>query len=91
MPFVFEAEHVAVCGRLELSSRSGDHASELVARRIVELAIAGERNADRLIVRTLADFGVGNDGWLCRHRLPHRRVKRGSSHSVPLPHVTNPS
>jgi hypothetical protein len=73
--FVFETEHVqamdeafdAVCGRLELSSRSGDHGSELVARRIIELAIAGERNADRLIVRTLADFGVGNDGWLWRH------------------------
>jgi hypothetical protein len=67
MPFVFEAEQVAVYGRLELSSRAGGHASELVAQRIIELAIAGERNADRLIVRTLADFGVGNDGWLWRH------------------------
>jgi hypothetical protein len=39
----------------------------LVARRIIELASAGERDADRLAARTLAEFGVANDGTLWRH------------------------
>jgi hypothetical protein len=73
--FAFEVEHIqamdkafdAVCGRLELSTRPGDRASELVAQRIIELAVAGERNADRLTVRILAEFGIENDGSLWRH------------------------
>jgi hypothetical protein len=32
--------------------------TELVALRIIELAVAGERNADRLAARVLAEFGV---------------------------------
>jgi hypothetical protein len=35
--------------------------------RIIELARAGERNADRLTARVLAEFGIGNDGSLWRH------------------------
>jgi hypothetical protein len=73
--FAFEVEHIqamdeafnAVCGRLELSTLTGDRASELVAVTIIELAMAGERNAKRLTARTLAEFGVGNDGSLWRH------------------------
>jgi hypothetical protein len=29
--------------------------------------MAGERNPERLTARTLAEFGIGNDGWLWRH------------------------
>jgi hypothetical protein len=57
----------AVCARLELSMGTGDHVTELVGLRIIELAMAGERDANRLIARTLAEFGVGNDGSLWRH------------------------
>jgi hypothetical protein len=39
----------------------------LVALRIIELVMAGERNAERLTARTLAEFGIGNDGSLWRH------------------------
>jgi hypothetical protein len=56
-----------VCGRLELSTLTGDRASELVAVTIIELAMAGEWNAKRLTARTPAEFGVGNDGLLWRH------------------------
>ena len=73
--FAYEIEHIqamdkafdAVCGRLELYTRTGDRGSELVARKIIELVMAGERNAERLTVRTLAEFGIGNDGSLWRH------------------------
>jgi hypothetical protein len=73
--FAFEIEHVqamneafhAVCGRLELFVRAGDRASELVGEKIIELAMAGERNADRLTARVLAEFGIGNDGSLWPH------------------------
>jgi hypothetical protein len=66
----FEPEHLeamreafeAACTRLELSTGSGDRKTELVARRIIELARAGERDANRLAARILAEFGVGNDG-----------------------------
>jgi hypothetical protein len=34
---------------------------------IIELARAGERNADRLTARVLAEFGIENDGSLWRH------------------------
>jgi hypothetical protein len=57
----------AVCNKLELSVGTGDQVTELVALRIIELARAGERDANRLIARTLAEFGVGNDGSLWRH------------------------
>jgi hypothetical protein len=71
----FEPEHIeamakafdAACARLELSTGSGDHKTELVARRIIELGTAGERNAERLTARILTEFGVGNDGTLWRH------------------------
>jgi hypothetical protein len=73
--FIFEDEHIqtmsealcVVCGRLALSGHLGDRATEHVARRIIEFARNGERNADRLTARTLADFGIENDGWLWRH------------------------
>jgi hypothetical protein len=74
-PFAFEPEHIeamrkafdTACARLELSTGTGDQKAELVARRIIELAIAGERDADRLTALTLAEFGVENDGSLWRH------------------------
>ena len=73
--FAFEPEHIeamhkafdAACAKLELSTGTGDQITEAVALRIIELAEAGERNASRLTVRALAEFGVGNDGSLWRH------------------------
>jgi hypothetical protein len=73
--FAYEVEHIqamdkafdAVCGRLELSTRTGERGSELVALKIIELVIAGERSAERLTARTLAEFGIENDGSLRRH------------------------
>jgi hypothetical protein len=73
--FAYEVEHIqamdkafdAVCGRLELSTRTGERGSELVALKIIELVMAGERNAERLTARTLAEFGIGNDESLWRH------------------------
>jgi hypothetical protein len=67
----FEPEHIqamhkafaAVCARLE----PGDQETESVASRIIQLAQAGEHDADRLAARVLAEFGVGNDGSLWRH------------------------
>jgi hypothetical protein len=54
--FAFEVEHIqsmhrafeAVCARLELSTGTGDRLTELVASRIIALAVAGEWNAERL-------------------------------------------
>jgi len=57
----------AVCGTLHLSMASDDKVTELVGEKIIELARAGERNAERLTARTLAEFGIGNDGSLWRH------------------------
>jgi hypothetical protein len=57
----------AVCVKLQLSMGSKDRVTELVALRIIELAMAGERNADRLTARVLAEFGIENDGSLWRH------------------------
>ena len=54
----------AVCARLQLSVGSGDRATELVARKIIELARAGEDDADRLTARVLAEFGFENGGSL---------------------------
>ena len=73
--FAFEPEHIeamqrafaAVCVKLELSTGTGDQVTELVARRIIELARAGERDADRLAARVLAEFGMENDASLWRH------------------------
>jgi hypothetical protein len=73
--FDFEPKHIeamqrafgAVCARLQLSVGLGDCVTELVARKIIELARAGEHDADRLTARVLAEFGVGNDGSLWRH------------------------
>jgi hypothetical protein len=71
----FEPAHIeamrkafdAVCARLELSAGTEDPATKLVALKIIELARAGEQNAERLTVRALAEFGVGNDGSSWRH------------------------
>ena len=57
----------AVCSRLQLSVASDDKVTELVGEKIIELAVAGEHDADRLTARTLAEFGVANDGSLWRH------------------------
>ena len=58
------AEHP---GKLQLSMGSDDKVTELVGEKIIELAMAGERNADRLTARVLAEFGIGNDGSLWPH------------------------
>ena len=73
--FAFEPAHIqamhkafdAVCVKLQLSMASEDKLTELVGEKVIELAMAGERNAETLTVRTLAEFGVGNDGSLWRH------------------------
>jgi hypothetical protein len=73
--FAFELEHIqsmqrafeAVCVKLQLSMGSEDRLTELVGEKIIELAQAGELNAERLTARALAEFGVGNDGSLWRH------------------------
>jgi hypothetical protein len=73
--FAFEPEQIrvmhrafeTVCAKLELSTGTGVQVTELVARKIIELARAGERNADRLTARVLAEFGIENDGSLWRH------------------------
>ena len=73
--FAFEAEQIrvmhrafeAVCAELQLSIGLGDRVTELVGQRIIELAMAGERDADRLTARVLAEFGIENDGSLWRH------------------------
>jgi hypothetical protein len=57
----------AVCVKLQLSMASEDKLTELVGEKVIELARAGERNADRLTARVLAEFGVENDGSLWRH------------------------
>ena len=44
-----------------------DRTTELVALKIVDLALAGECDKDRLTALTLAEFGVENDG----SSLPH--------------------
>ena len=41
--------------------------TELAGRKIIELARAGEHDADRLTARVLAEFGIENDGSLWRH------------------------
>jgi hypothetical protein len=63
MHWAFEA----LCGTLHLSRASDDKVAELVGEKIIELAMAGERNADRLTARVLAEFGIGNDGSLWPH------------------------
>jgi hypothetical protein len=73
--FPFKPEHYlamqrainAVGAKLKLSAGTGDAMTELVAWRIIELAAAGERNADRLAACVLAEFGVESDGSLWRH------------------------
>jgi hydrogenase maturation factor len=73
--FAFEPEQIramqgafeAVCAKLQLSTVTGDKVTELVGRKIIELAMAGERNAERLTARVLAEFGIENDGSLWRH------------------------
>jgi hypothetical protein len=52
--FAFELEHIramheafdAVCGRLQLSTGSKDRVTELVGEKIIELAVAGEQDAN---------------------------------------------
>jgi hypothetical protein len=73
--FAFQPEHIsamhkavgAVCAKLHLAADTGDKVTELVAVRIIEFATAGERNADRLTARVLAEFGVENDGSMWPH------------------------
>ena len=75
LSFAFEPKHIqamhrafeAVCARLQLSVGSGDRLTELAGRKIIELARAGEHDADRLAARVLAEFGIENDGSLWRH------------------------
>jgi hypothetical protein len=73
--FAFELEHVqamhwafeAVCAKLQLSTAAEDQMTELVGEKIIELAVTGEHDADRLAARVLAAFGIENDGSLWRH------------------------
>jgi hypothetical protein len=51
----------AVCAKLKLSVGSEDRVTELVREKIIELARAGEQDAERLTARVLAEFGIGND------------------------------
>jgi len=44
-----------VCAALRLADR-GDLANEIIARRIIELAKAGEQNPDLLCERVLTEF-----------------------------------
>jgi len=44
-----------VCAALRLADR-GDLANEIIARRIIELAEAGEHNPDLLCERVLTEF-----------------------------------
>jgi hypothetical protein len=79
--FACEPEHIqamhkafdAVCATLELSSAAVDRVTELVALRIMKLARDGERDANRLTARTLAEFGVGTTD---RCGAIRRRVRR---------------
>jgi hypothetical protein len=71
----FEPEQISVmhkafetvCAELQLSIGMGDRLTELVGQKIMELAMAGERDAGRLTARVLAEFGIENDGSLWRH------------------------
>jgi hypothetical protein len=73
--FAFEPEHIqamykafdAVCARLQLPADMEDGVMELISAKIVEIAVAGEKDADRLTARVLAEFGIENDGSLWRH------------------------
>jgi hypothetical protein len=73
--FAFEPEHVqamhrafeAVCVTLQLSITSDDKVTALVGEKIIELAVAGERDVKRLTARVLAEFGIENDGSLWHH------------------------
>jgi hypothetical protein len=79
--FAFEPEQIrvmhrafgAVCARLQLSVGSGDRVTELVGRKIIELARAGEHDGDTLAPRVLAEFGIENDGSLWRTNGVRRR------------------
>jgi hypothetical protein len=57
----------AVCAELQLSNGLGDRMTELVGQKIIELAMAGEREAARLTARGLAESGIENDGSRWRH------------------------
>ncbi len=67
--FAFEIDHIqatneafhAVCSRLELFARTGNRASGLVAMKIIEISVTGEKDQDRLTARVLAEFGIGNE------------------------------
>jgi hypothetical protein len=73
--FAFEPEHIqamdeafdAVCVKLKLSMGSEDLMTELVGEKVIELAVTGEMDADRLTARVLAEFGIENDGSLWPH------------------------
>jgi hypothetical protein len=56
-----------VCAKPQLSAGSKDRVTEVVGEKIIELAQAGEHDADRLAARVLAEFGIENDGSLWRH------------------------
>ena len=61
----FDPEHVQImltafddaCAKLHL--RKGDKLTDLVALKIVDLAKAGERDADRLLTLVLREFESG--------------------------------
>jgi hypothetical protein len=57
----------AVCVTLQLAVGSDDKVTELIGEKIIEFAVTGEKDADRLTARVLAEFGIENDGSLWRH------------------------
>jgi hypothetical protein len=94
--FAFEPEHIqpmhrafeAVCAKLQLSTASEDRMTELVGEKVIELAQAGEHDADRLAARVLAEFGsrtTDRCGGI-RSRVPHR-----SNHCATPPNSLAPA
>jgi hypothetical protein len=61
------AAFVAACATLKLCVGVADRATELVALKIIDLALAGECDKDKLTALTLAEFGAENDGSSLRH------------------------
>ena len=56
-----------VCGALDLPRDEEDELVKMVARKLIDLAAAGESDPGKLSAIALAEFGVANDGSLLPH------------------------
>ncbi len=56
-----------VCDALDLPRGREDRLAEDVARRLIDLAAAGECDPGKLSAIALAEFGVANNGSLLPH------------------------